>query len=386
MQSKSGRGQVAERRRASHVPTQPVSNGAAGDGKRQAAAASEQAAVAAATLSSGSNRAGRGDTTPGKPEVVRRLGQAAELGTLVVAYIYFLGWTFFRSALDKFRVSPEDAGIGPVWLLVRIVPIAAWIAVAATATYVLLSLSTRRTWRAVWSVVVGVLAVPAGVVIASTLYALLSYVSAITIHLTFTGPRLSDFPRIFNKYSDTWTLWSTLVVAIGLIGITIGCSAFVTVADEGRQHVSKWLRQALDWLDANVLQESPAAGPDVRPDPMSERIRRALLWLVDKLDPRESLVGLLIPVTVVTFVGHSLVSNAGTALGGYVEKGHVVSVFGANWPKVDVYDIPGHTGARCMIELGEHSAVYVFYDQSHKRVERTSAANVDVQTPIVGSC
>ena len=73
------------------------------------------------------------------------LGRAAQFGTVAAAYVYFLGWSFFSNALQRFHVDAEEIGVTPAWLLVRLVPVAIVMVLATGAAYGFISRGRIRS-------------------------------------------------------------------------------------------------------------------------------------------------------------------------------------------------------------------------------------------------
>ena len=331
-----------------------------------------------------------------------------QLGGALTAYTYFLGWGFFQSALTPFHVTPEEIGISPAWLAVRAIPLAYTIALIAAVFFGLGHVMFRSVDAARdvlgAALLVILLAIAAAAALAA--YMGLSWVSEALFSRTFTGPRLSDVEPFVNRRGDEAELWFNLVISLIYMALPLGVAGLLAFDTTAREKIRRGATHAVGWARRRVApkHDDQAPPPDDGSGPPAETEQPAARpawwrgiaigpldsiesWTKD-VDLRRTPLAIAIFVLIVTIVGWTSATLAGTALGEYVAKGHPATYNPLlDWPAVAVVPTADpDADPTCLIELGSAGDVYVLYSPETRKVERVSVENVVLVSSLDETC
>ena len=332
---------------------------------------------------------------PHGPPIGSLLARTAEMGTVLAAYIYFLGWQFFGAALAPFHVSPEQVGITPAWLLVRSVPVALLIASIAVAGFGLgMSLvrreaGTRTLLRVVWSLMKFLL----WVIVIVAIYIGVSWAIHAVAGPLLPGPNWPWVQRLRASKGDLAILWFALIASLTVLGITISTILLLlldarvlslirprasneTTVNRENAHL------ALD-SDSEKQVHTVSRATDNQTEELSV-VERAFAYL-KTFDPRTSRLALIVCIAFLTLFARGVSNAAGTELGSYVLKGNPV-IYGKmiSWPTARVGMVAGAGNApeECVILLGKADGVFVVYSPTRRQVDYKDLENATIIVPL----
>lgn len=321
------------------------------------------------------------DTTGGAAQVVASapgpgallgslLGRAAQFGTVVAAYAYFLGWSFFSNALQRFHVDAEEIGVTPAWLLVRLVPVAIVIAVTTGVFYALIAQGRARAQL----LAVGEGVLGAGLAI-GILWGLSIGVNA-AVHLLFgsTLP-IPSYQGISRLNVDLIELWWQMALSTTIISIATAYIFALAFDPRARATLSSVIRKQLMSGSPSGDAGSGPSDPNAAKDTVFGR-------LLSSPNPRTNILVLSGLFVALTFIAYESVAAAGHSLGSYIAKGHSANFEPMiDWPAVLVAE---HGSQRCMVQLGLSQDTFVLYYASSASVTFVPTDDADVSVPSKG--